>query len=242
MSVQGNKGRFSSTFQRRHAAWIASPNTSKWHTPHNAPRLPPNTHRPLFFALIPTFISPPASFLRSCQNLIRLPRISIFFFPETQLLSPSKPRSQTITITHSKLSPINLVYIFRCSSSPRDPVYTRHVDPSFSRSLSRLMTIWTSTWLSSWYEWPQTTHSQISHPHTGSRWPSSFPVSPSPTLPFPCFGIIRTHDVKLISSFDLPVFEKKSLVLGFHSGSLCEGEVDFICQVPNLINYQLLII
>ena len=40
--------------------------------------------------------------------------------------------------THSKLSPINLVSIFRCSSSPRNPVQTRHVDPSvltFSLSL-----------------------------------------------------------------------------------------------------------
>ena len=44
-------------------------------------------------------------------------------------------------ITHSKLSTINLVSIFRCfSSSPHNPVYVRSVDPSvlvFSLSLHR---------------------------------------------------------------------------------------------------------
>jgi hypothetical protein len=45
-------------------------------------------------------------------------------------------------VTHSKLSPINLVSIFivRYSSSPRNPVYARRVDPSvstFSLSLHR---------------------------------------------------------------------------------------------------------
>ncbi len=33
-------------------------------------------------------------------------------------------------ITHSKFSLINLVSIFRCSSSPRNPEYARRIDPS----------------------------------------------------------------------------------------------------------------
>ena len=43
-------------------------------------------------------------------------------------------------ILHSKLSPINLVSIFGCSSSPYNPVYTRRVGPSvlvFSLSFHR---------------------------------------------------------------------------------------------------------
>ncbi len=43
-------------------------------------------------------------------------------------------------ITLANFSSINLVYIFRCSSSPNNPVYTRHVDSSplgFSRSSHR---------------------------------------------------------------------------------------------------------
>ncbi len=44
------------------------------------------------------------------------------------------------TIALSKLSPLNLVSIFRCPSPPCNPVYLRHVDPSvlmFSLSLHR---------------------------------------------------------------------------------------------------------
>ncbi len=50
---------------------------------------------------------------------------------------PSRSHSP---ITQSKLSTINLVSIFRCSSSPRNPVHVRRVDPSvlaFSLSLYR---------------------------------------------------------------------------------------------------------
>jgi hypothetical protein len=53
--------------------------------------------------------------------------------------TPVASRSHS-PITHSKLSPINLVSIFRCSSSPHNRVYSKHVDPSllsFSLSLYR---------------------------------------------------------------------------------------------------------
>ena len=39
-------------------------------------------------------------------------------------------RSIHSPITHPKVSSINLVFIFKCSSSPWNPVYGRHVDPS----------------------------------------------------------------------------------------------------------------
>ena len=49
--------------------------------------------------------------------------------------SKYRRRTFSVTISHSpitlaNLSPINLVSIFRCPSPPRNPVYTRRVDPS----------------------------------------------------------------------------------------------------------------
>jgi hypothetical protein len=43
--------------------------------------------------------------------------------------TPISSRSHTHP-SHSKLSPISLASIFRCSSSSRNPVYVRRVDPS----------------------------------------------------------------------------------------------------------------
>ena len=47
----------------------------------------------------------------------------------TTTIIPRTSRTHS-PITHSKLSPINLVSIFRCSSSQSNTVYVRHIGPS----------------------------------------------------------------------------------------------------------------
>jgi hypothetical protein len=57
------------------------------------------------------------------------------FFSQLKSKFECRRHTFTVTISHSpitlrNLSSINLVSIFRCSSPPRNPVYTRRVDPS----------------------------------------------------------------------------------------------------------------
>ncbi len=62
------------------------------------------------------------------------PTSGLFHFRRAVFSSHLKPRVVNIL---GNLSTINLVSIFRCSSSPHNPVYVRRVDPSpFAFSLS----------------------------------------------------------------------------------------------------------
>ena len=105
--------------------------------------------------------------------------------------------------------------------------------------------------------WPETSHSQISHPHPGSSWPffSFFTLyhTPVPTLaqhqntrPLPAQLTPRPFGIKNTLT-NIPPEKKKArwndppclFECEERAPSLSLTSSVYICQVPNLINYQL---
>ncbi len=125
------------------------------------------------------------------------------------------------------------------------------------------------------FAWPETSHSQIAHPHDGSPWPFC-PLHPLPqslSLALSVWVVSQQFFPSLVSSLVKICFFPRFFVFcriflpsflvraGIFSSCplsdaycctyredvrnrlpLCQGQVDFICQVPNFICYQLLII